>query len=370
MPVADLARLLRRRRAGPSGAFADKALDFEAFGYHCEFGMVQRHVGAEPLGLFRFTFCTTSQLARALDDRLVPYGRADDLEIISDAVGHLVCRSRTYGFSHIALTPDQDGDAASCLRRETQKIAYLKQRLIETLTDGQKIIVRRSPPGEERAELEPLLRAIRRYGPSPILIVKPADPAAPAAGVRSLGERVFETAVPHFAQRPGQHFRMDLEAWLQVCQTTHALVHGEGKAWRPLRRLASRRRAERHLVGHGARPNAAGVEVFGRQQRTAWFTPGAVHTFSAWVYIPSSFEGDRVGAALAHYRRGWRDADLELRDTWQRIWVSAEIPAEHARIVVGLVVSGREGGTIWSLGWEIEERDVPTPGPAPAFIPA
>jgi len=40
---------------------------FESLGDNCEFGLVQRRCGAEPLGLFRFASIGTEQVARALE---------------------------------------------------------------------------------------------------------------------------------------------------------------------------------------------------------------------------------------------------------------------------------------------------------------
>src|SRR5260370_7223758 len=57
-----------RRLAGLSAR--ELMYRFASLGDNCEFGLVQRRCGAEPLGLFRFATIDVKDLARALEARL------------------------------------------------------------------------------------------------------------------------------------------------------------------------------------------------------------------------------------------------------------------------------------------------------------
>jgi hypothetical protein len=58
--------------AGAEGPLppAQLMLRFEALGQNCEFGVVQRHYGAEPLGLLRFSSTPLHLLVAALNNDL------------------------------------------------------------------------------------------------------------------------------------------------------------------------------------------------------------------------------------------------------------------------------------------------------------
>jgi hypothetical protein len=58
---------------------------FEGLGDNCDFGVVQRAVGIEPFGLFRFAVCNATDVAELLRARFHPLGEPEDLWL--DEVG-------------------------------------------------------------------------------------------------------------------------------------------------------------------------------------------------------------------------------------------------------------------------------------------
>src|ERR1700680_1211327 len=52
---------------------------FEGLGDNCDFGMVQRAVGIEPFGLFRFAACSAADLSSLLRNSFEPLGEPEDL---------------------------------------------------------------------------------------------------------------------------------------------------------------------------------------------------------------------------------------------------------------------------------------------------
>ncbi len=91
----------------------------------------------------------------------------------------------------------------------------------------------------------------------------------------------------------------------------------------------------------------------------------AVHTLTCWVWIPRSYRGEGIAAAIGDRRIRWREADLGLRERWQKIHVSATLPEEHRKLRVGLASRGRDAGAFRSAGWFLAE----SPEPAAAERP-
>ena len=336
------------------------AMGFEGLGDNCEFGLVQRYCGAEPLGLFRFSSVDHDALIHALDTDFQHYGTADDIEILVGLTGRLYVRSRRYGFAYNTSAFVETTAPGSIHRRETGKVAYLKRRLLEDLADGRKILVRK---GDSDIQADALARAIRRHGGGTLLNVRAAGPGD-AAGRAERREGWLAGYVRRFAPYETA-YEIDLESWVDLMRDAESRVREQGAAAPPpaLPNLLSRAsgRAVTHVLG---RP-MDGVCVFGARQRTDHLDSNAVHVFSAWVWVPSDFRGERIGAAIGHFRLGWRDADLDARECWQRVWVAARMPATYRDLMMGLVVVGPEGDRLWSAGRRLEAAPLPGPAPQP-----
>ncbi|KQP65221.1 hypothetical protein [Methylobacterium sp. Leaf112] len=350
-----------RRIAPPAGrAIGALATRFESLGDNCEFGLVQRYCGVEPLGLFRFSSVEHAALIDALETDFRHYGAADDLEILASFTGRLYVRSRRYGFAYNTSDFIETTAPETIHRREIGKVAYLKRRLLEDLACGEKILVRK---GDTDGQADALARAIRRHGPAPLLNVRAAQPGDPS-GRAEARDSWLAGHVRRFAPYETA-YEIDLESWVDLMTDADGLVRARGLAAPapvlPNLLTGASGRAVAHVLG----TPTDGVCVFGARQRTDRLDPNAVHVFSAWVWVPASFRGERVGAAIGHFRLGWRDADLDLRECWQRVWVAARMPDSYRDLMMGLVVVGPVGDRLWSAGRRLEAAPLPGPAPQP-----
>src|ERR1700722_14132625 len=71
---------------GPGSAGPEFCLDvprllqqFEGLGDNCDFGMIQRAVGIEPFGLFRFASCSAADVSSILRTKFEKLGEPEDL---------------------------------------------------------------------------------------------------------------------------------------------------------------------------------------------------------------------------------------------------------------------------------------------------
>lgn len=357
---------------GPDPRPSDLLKRFESLGDNCEFGLVQRFCGAEPLGLLRFVYSDLDKLVHGLDTDFQDYGQSGDLELSTGPDDVTYCRSRHFGFPYIIHRTDPDEGPDRILQREYKKVAYLKRRLLEDLAGGDKIVVRKGDRADDGEAGERLVRALRRHGRSTLLHVTASEADAAPGHVEWEGEGRLRGVVRRFApyERAGD---LDLRAWLLICTNADRLIRG----LEPVRELPKppnllpwkRRRARDHRGGCGASVpgNAqAGLEVFGYQQAVDTIDREAVYVLSAWVWIPTGFEGSEVRPAIGHLRLSWRYADVSIRDAWQFVWVSALIPKAFDKMFVGLVVVGAGETGVRSTRWCFERSPSPFRSEAPA----
>lgn len=86
--------------------------------------------------------------------------------------------------------------------------------------------------------------------------------------------------------------------------------------------------------------------------------PDRWYTASCWVWIPQGFDGQRVSIRLDYFPSDRQtQADLSLRNAWQRISYSAKVPDNVRQCSVGLHIEGEAGAGIVSTCWQLEVGD-------------
>jgi hypothetical protein len=190
---------------------------FSALGESCEFGMVQRRLGAEPLDLFRFSFTRAGQLTSAVGEGLRDLYDSEKLEvkltprIKGDPVYCVFAPS--YYFAFYASEPEGHPDLEAFATAERRRLAFLTRKFMEDCEDGAKIFVftARYAAVEEAA---PLRDALRRHGPATLLWVTPSPEKAGA--VEAAGEGLLFGFVDRLAPEEEAN-DVSLEAWKRVC---------------------------------------------------------------------------------------------------------------------------------------------------------
>jgi tetratricopeptide (TPR) repeat protein len=208
---------------------ADLMYRFEALGINCEFGGVQRHFGAEPLDLFRFTGIRTEQVVQALNTDLRGIGDPEFTRMTAEGEKreYFTFDTRYHMASH-TFVYENEVDRADFLARQCRKIAFLVRKVQDDLAGGEKIFIHRlidRKIGE--IDLQALYQAIRRYGSAALLCVGPPDHEAPVGRVDLVAEGLM---VARIVQRvddnpPGQPDH-DLKTWLSVCQQASMMWPG------------------------------------------------------------------------------------------------------------------------------------------------
>ena len=155
------------------GQAADVLSRFESLGGRrqgCEFGLVQRAAGLEPLGLLRWTELFLHELKAALDVDFVGVGAPENTVILVSDCGEpeYIARDKRFGMSmHTGMTPDQ-ASVEEAHRRCCDRQRFLAAKLLDDLIAADKIFVFRETTRRlSKHEMKKLHRSVSRLGGHP-----------------------------------------------------------------------------------------------------------------------------------------------------------------------------------------------------------
>jgi hypothetical protein len=115
-------------------------LQFESIGDNCEMGFVQRKVGAEPLGMFRFAGVPLDHLLRAMRARFE--GMADSANVrVQPENGEYMIKLTKYDFIYHADVKIDQADPEVLRQQQTRTVRFLVDKLIADLENPSKILV-------------------------------------------------------------------------------------------------------------------------------------------------------------------------------------------------------------------------------------
>ena len=209
------------------------AMQFESLGRNCEFGLAQRQMGAEPLGLLRFSSVPPTRLLEALDRGFDGVETPATLTVYTkdeSPRAEYLLRDATYGMNiHTDIGRDR-ATPAEILKIACRNLAFLRRKLAEDLAAAEKIFVFQNAGSASLSQALPLLNMLRSFGPNTLLYVTEGPPEQ-AGAVRQLDEDFLHGQVARLAP-PEDVYDFDLPPWIAVCANAYRLwrLSGHGGA--------------------------------------------------------------------------------------------------------------------------------------------
>jgi hypothetical protein len=202
------------------------AARFEGLGLDCEFGLAQRQMGADQIGLLRFAGLSIDRLLIGLDEGFDGLGTPEDLHIFTRDNGpeaEFIVQESRYGLVMHTHQTAAATTAAALRPAMARHLRFLRRKLLEDLAAGHKTFVFNHAGTSTAAQARPILHLLRSHGPNALLFVCD-DHAEPAGTVRRLDADLLQGWVDDLgAGRAGKP--LDLGAWTSLCANAHRLRH-------------------------------------------------------------------------------------------------------------------------------------------------
>jgi tetratricopeptide (TPR) repeat protein len=133
-------RIVDVGRAADPVAF-ELVMQFESLGQNCEFGLVQRRFGAEPLGLLRWAFVPPVHLAHLLETRFAGFGEPDNVTVQRSSWGEYCVQDTACNLTFHTFQTHDIGDPAVFLAKQATRLRWLRDKLLADLSEANKIFV-------------------------------------------------------------------------------------------------------------------------------------------------------------------------------------------------------------------------------------
>jgi tetratricopeptide (TPR) repeat protein len=191
-------------------------MQFESLGYNCEFGILQRRFGAEPLSLLRWTATGPDLLVDALNNQLDGVGLPENTRLYVDG-DYRTRDTRYFMLMHTFILPTQT-TPEELLPKICKRLQYLRGKLLDDLRAAEKIFIYKAVEPLTDAQIMPLWRAVSAYGPNTLVVARIADAAHAPGTVRVVEPGLI---VGYFDRTSTTDPSVDI--WLSICRRAHAL---------------------------------------------------------------------------------------------------------------------------------------------------
>ncbi len=201
------------RAAQETDPLRDLLMEFESLGDTCEFGIVQRRYGAEPIGLLRWTSTPLEHLVTALDSDFAGVGEPAHTVITVSADGEYTSYDGRYHMNAHTFTLETAEPVERFTMQYLKRMRYLCRKLLDDLATGDKVFVYKSEQGVTDAEARALFAAMRRHGPARLLCVRLQTAAHPTGTLIPLEDGLFMGHIDRFST-----VDINVDVWIELCR--------------------------------------------------------------------------------------------------------------------------------------------------------
>jgi tetratricopeptide (TPR) repeat protein len=201
-------------------------LRFESVGRNCEFGLLQRHFGAEPLGLLRWAGTPVINLIAGIRNNFDGLGDLENTTVEYQPSEMWVNDSK-YGFRYhtfIKLFPNADFEQFRI--KQARHLSYLRGMFLDRLEDGESIYVYSADYGLDQHEADAIYEGLSVNSKIKLLVVHRADSVNSAGSVTQVRDGLFYGYIERFGLEGRAEWDLDINSWTAVCTNMLVMIDG------------------------------------------------------------------------------------------------------------------------------------------------
>jgi tetratricopeptide (TPR) repeat protein len=196
---------------------------FENLGENCELGFVQRHFGAEPLGLLRWAGMTQAETLAALRGGFADVGSAETTLLhLNPSNREYFTTDAAFGMSMHSFIQQDDANRDRIFEKIRRRLRFLRDLLLQDLRGGDKIFVFQAARGLTEEGMVELHDALRGYGDATLLCVRPAAQGEQPGVVRTIREGLLAGGIDR-AGYDGKRWDIAFGTWLDLCRNARRM---------------------------------------------------------------------------------------------------------------------------------------------------
>jgi hypothetical protein len=159
---------------------------FESLGQGCQFGQIQRQMGADPISLLRFVDTTTSKLTDGILHGFAGVDAAKDFHLYTSAETRPTYhwQQKTYDLSFATLIDSDSQKAKRVAAEQLRRLKLLRRKFLESLACNDKVRVLTRGDCLTEPEALAVFCALNAHGPNTLLWAVHGNPAATGEVVR------------------------------------------------------------------------------------------------------------------------------------------------------------------------------------------
>jgi hypothetical protein len=199
-------------------------LAFESLGENCDFGLMQRHAGVEPLGIYRFSGTNLDQLLSALDNEFEGVGDPENFSVVlAGRAPHreFMIAERTIGGYHTFIG-EGEMEPDEVRIRQAKHLKFLRRKILEDLRTAEEIWIWREAIPSNPDRILTLLKTLQRFGPNKLFWATMGDETNPPGTVEQLGPDLIRG---YIKARPeeGSSEPFPSKPWFEACEDAYRI---------------------------------------------------------------------------------------------------------------------------------------------------
>ena len=197
---------------------------FESVGHDCEFGLLQRQHGIEPLGLFRFSGQPHRLAIEAIHSQFEAFRDPASIEVTSapPASEHIIF-VRPYGMWFHTHIDQSSASVEQVAEQQRKRLLFLGRKFIEDVREASKIFVLKDDKLPCDAQSLAVFTTLSQFGPITMVCVRQADLHHPSGSLEVIRPGLYYGYITEFGI-PGVALPRSSDDWLTLCRAAALLT--------------------------------------------------------------------------------------------------------------------------------------------------